>query len=201
MKINEIYTPEFIEKNKERLNEWIFLLPMVKAAIPLVLKGAAAVKTAMGAGAGAAAVKGGVVGAGKAALGKGVVSTGIKSLVKKGAQNIGKMGVQGSKNTNQLAHMRALTGGSKIAKKVKQVGNKLNQAPAGADSEAGKFVKDLVSNPTGGPVDAPANQVAQQPTPGLSPETGAAIANVQQAQVGGRAGIAQRRRAKQTAKA
>ncbi len=72
----------------------------------------------------------------------------------------------------------------------------------------------MVSNPTGGPVDAPAGTVAPaptapatpapqvaQPTPGMSPEAGAAIANVQQAQVGGRAGIAQRRRAKQTAKA
>jgi len=87
----------------------------------------------------------------------------------------------------------------------------VNQAPAGADSEAGNFVKDLVSNPTGAPVDAPAgtsgtpaptapapaDQVAQRPTQGMSPEAGAAIANVQ----AGRAGIAQRRRAKQTAKA
>jgi len=169
MKIDEIYTPEFVEKNRERLNEVIpalvLLWPAVKTAATFIAR------------------------------------HGLQQLAKKGAQNIGKMGVQGSKNTNQLAHMRALTGGGKIAKKVKQVGNKLNQAPAGADSEAGKFVKDLVSNPTGGPVDAPANQVAQQPTPGLSPETGAAIANVKQAQVGGRAGIAQRRRAKQTAKA
>ena len=176
MKIDEIYTPEFVEKNRERLDEIAPLLLLIPA-----------VKAAAGFGARYLAKKG--------------IQKGLQHLAKRGAQNIAKMGTQGGKTAAQQAHLRALTGGTKIAKKVKQVGNKLNQAPAGADSEAGKFVKDLVSNPTGGPVDAPADQVAQQPTPGLSPETGAAIANVQQAQVGGRAGIAQRRQAKQTAKA
>ena len=189
MKIDEIYTPEFVEKNRERLDEIAPLLLLIPA-----------VKAAAGFGARYLAKKG--------------IQKGLQHLAKRGAQNIAKMGTQGGKTAAQQAHLRALTGGTKIAKKVKQVGNKLNQAPAGADSEAGKFVKDLVSNPTGGPVDAPAGTVAPaptapatpapqvaQPTPGMSPEAGAAIANVQQAQVGGRAGIAQRRRAKQTAKA
>ena len=121
------------------------------------------------------------------------------------------MGAQGGKTAAQQAHMRALTGGSKIMKKVKKVGQKVNQAPAGADSEAGKFVQDLIANPTGAPVPVAGAKpqpgtvagvaqppVQQQPAQGVSPEASAAIANVQ-AQQGGRAGIAQRRR--QAAKA
>jgi len=186
MKINEIYTPEFVEKNRERLDEiapLLLLIPAVKAA----------------------------AGFGMRYLAKKGIQKGIQHLAKRGAQNIARMGAQGSKTAAQQAHMRALTGGGKIMKGVKKVGQKVNQAPAGADSEAGNFVKDLVSNPTGAPVDAPAgtsgtpaptapapaDQVAQRPTQGMSPEAGAAIANVQ----AGRAGIAQRRRAKQTAKA
>ena len=186
MKIEEIYTPEFVEKNRERLDEiapLLLLIPAVKAA----------------------------AGFGMRYLAKKGIQKGIQHLAKRGAQNIARMGAQGSKTAAQQAHMRALTGGGKIMKGVKKVGQKVNQAPAGADSESGKFVKDLVSNPTGAPVDAPAgtsgtpaptapapaDQVAQRPTQGMSPEAGAAIANVQ----AGRAGIAQRRRAKQTAKA
>lgn len=187
MKVNEIETPEFVEKNKERLNE----------VAPLLLLWPA-VKAAAGFGARYLAKKG--------------IQKGMQHLAKKGAQNIARMGAQGSKTAAQQAHMRALTGGGKIMKKVKKVGQKVNQAPPGADSKAGEWVADLVNNPTGAPVPAQGAKpqpgavagVAQpppqtQPTQGVSPEAGAAIANVQQAQAGGRAGIAQRRR--QTAKA
>lgn len=186
MKIDEIYTPEFVEKNKERLNEvapLLLLWPAVKAA----------------------------AGFGMRYLAKKGIQKGIQHLAKKGAQNIAKMGAQGGKTAAQQAHMRALTGGSKIMKKVKKVGQKVNQAPAGADSEAGKFVQDLIANPTGAPVPVAGAKpqpgtvagvaqppVQQQPAQGVSPEASAAIANVQ-AQQGGRAGIAQRRR--QAAKA
>ncbi|SVD34383.1 uncharacterized protein METZ01_LOCUS387237, partial [marine metagenome] len=135
MKIEEIYTPEFVEKNRERLDEiapLLLLIPAVKAA----------------------------AGFGLRYLAKKGIQKGIQHLAKKGAQslakNVTKAGVQGSKTAAQQAHMRALTGGGKIMKGVKKIGQKVNQAPAGADSEAGKFVKDLVSNPTGAPVDAPA---------------------------------------------
>ena len=188
MKIDEIYTPEFVEKNKERLNEvapLLLLWPAVKAA----------------------------AGFGMRYLAKKGIQKGIQHLAKKGAQNIAKMGAQGGKTAAQQAHMRALTGGSKIMKKVKKVGQKVNQAPAGADSEAGKFVQDLIANPTGAPVPVAgakpqpgtvagvAQPPVQQPAQGVSPEAGAAIANVQQAQAGGRAGIAQRRRQAAKAKA
>ena len=188
MKIDEIYTPEFVEKNKERLNEvapLLLLWPAVKAA----------------------------AGFGMRYLAKKGIQKGIQHLAKKGAQNIAKMGAQGGKTAAQQAHMRALTGGSKIMKKVKKVGQKVNQAPAGADSEAGKFVQDLIANPTGAPVPVAgakpqpgtvagvAQPPVQQPAQGVSPEAGAAIANVQQAQVGGRAGIAQRKRQAVKAKA
>ena len=185
MKIDEIYTPEFVDKNKERLNE----------VAPLLLLWPA-VKAAAGFGARYLAKKG--------------IQKGLQHLAKKGAQNIARMGAQGGKTAAQQAHVRALQGGGKLMKKVKKVGNKLNQAPAGADSEAGKFVQDLIANPTGAPVPVAGAKpqpgavagVAQPPAPTTaSPEAGAAIAQVQQAQAGGRAGIAQRRRAKQTAKA
>ena len=99
MKIDEIYTPEFVEKNKERLNEvapLLLLWPAVKAA----------------------------AGFGMRYLAKKGIQKGIQHLAKKGAQNIAKMGAQGGKTAAQQAHMRALTGGSKIMKKVKKVGQK-----------------------------------------------------------------------------
>ena len=186
MKIDEIYTPEFIEKNKERLNE----------AIPALCLLWPAVKAAAGFGARYLAKKG--------------IQKGIQHLAKKGAQNITKMGAQGGKTAAQQAHIRTLTGGGKIMKKVKKIGQKVNQAPAGADSEAGKFVQDLIANPTGAPVPVAGAKpqpgavagVAQPPAPTTaSPEAGAAIAQVQQAQAGGRAGIAQRKRQAVKAKA
>ena len=198
MKINEVETGSL----KQRLDEvfpLLLLVPAVKAAAAaLTGKAVAAGAAIKGAGA-LAGTKAAIAGAGKTA-----------------ATNIARMGAQAGTKTATKALGKQMTSGTKLMKGVKRVGNKLNQAPAGADSEAGKFVKDLVSNPTGGPVDAPAGtavpapaptapatpapQVAQ-PTPGMSPEAGAAIANVQQAQVGGRAGIAQRRRQAAKAKA
>ena len=195
MKINEVETGSL----KQRLDEvfpLLLLVPAVKAA--------------------AAALTGKAVAAGAAIKGAGALATtkaAIAGAGKTAATNIARMGAQAGTKTATKALGKQMTSGTKLMKGVKRVGNKLNQAPACADSEAGKFVKDLVSNPTGGPVDAPAGtavpaptapatpapQVAQ-PAQGVSPEASAAIANVQ-AQQGGRAGIAQRRRQAAKAKA
>ena len=189
MKIEEIYTPEFVEKNRERLDEiapLLLLIPAVKAA----------------------------AGFGLRYLAKKGIQKGIQHLAKRGVQNIGKMGVQGSKTAAQQAHMRALTGGSKLVKGVKKVGQKVGNAPSDTVDRIGDLANMTGIKKADGPVDAPAGtavpaptapatpapQVAQ-PAQGVSPEASAAIANVQQAQAGGRAGIAQRRRAKQTTKA
>ena len=114
------------------------------------------------------------------------------------------LGITIDKNLNFNSHLTTL---------CKKVGQKVGNTPHDTVDRVGD-IADFISNPTGAPVPAPGAKqqpgavagVAQpppqtQPTQGVSPEAGAAIANVQQAQVGGRAGIAQRKRQAVKAKA
>ena len=212
MKINEVETGSV----KQRLDEvfpLLLLVPAVKAAAAaLGTKAVAATAAIKGAGA-VAGTKAAVAGAGKAALSKGAVSTGVKGLAKKGAANIASMGKGAGTQTAKQTLGRQMTSGGKIMKGVKKVGQKVGNTPHDTVDRVGD-IADFISNPTGAPVPAPGAKqqpgavagVAQpppqtQPTQGVSPEAGAAIANVQQAQVGGRAGIPQRKRQAVKAKA
>ena len=102
-----------------------------------------------------------------------------------------------------------MTSGGKIMKGVKKVGQKVGNTPHDTVDRVGD-IANFINDPTGAPVPAPGAKqqpgavagVAQPPAPTTaSPETGAAIAQVQQAQTGGRAGIAQRKRQAVKAKA